>query len=134
VNTSARVPEVFFMTLQQLNDHYTALKKAHEARAIYDNLKEKLQDHSSSCLLGSVDYILTEQENDVQILEASAAESEAIVYAYVRSVPDPLIRDILCFRFLCGCTWEETAFEIGGGNTCSSVKMACYRYMKKAER
>lgn len=122
------------MTLQQLNDHYTALKKAHEARAIYENMKEKLQNYRSSCLLGSVDLLLSEQERDVQSLEASAAETEAIVYAYISTVQDPMIRDILCFRFLCGCTWEETAFEIGGGNTCSSVKMACYRYMKKAER
>lgn len=56
------------------------------------------------------------------------AEKEAAVTAYIGSVPDSLVRQILTLRFVDGHSWTAVAHRIGGGNTEESVKKAFYRF------
>ena len=56
------------------------------------------------------------------------AEKEAAVTAYIGSVPDSLVRQILTLRFVDGLSWTAVAHRIGGGNTEESVKKAFYRF------
>lgn len=62
------------------------------------------------------------------------AEKEAAVTAYIGSVPDSLVRQILAFRFVGGLSWTAVANKIGGGNTEESVKKAFYRFFAKEIR
>lgn len=62
------------------------------------------------------------------------AEKEAAVTAYIGSVPDSLLRQILAFRFVGGLSWTAVANKIGGGNTEESVKKAFYRFFAKEIR
>ena len=50
---------------------------------------------------------------------------------YIAEIPDSLTRQIFQLRFINGLTWVQIAFSVGGGNTEGSVKMTCYRYIKK---
>ena len=50
---------------------------------------------------------------------------------YIAEIPDSLTRRIFTLRFVDGLSWVQTAHRIGGGNTEASVKMTCYRYLKK---
>lgn len=50
---------------------------------------------------------------------------------YIAEIPDSLTRQIFQLRFINGLTWVQIAFNVGGGNTEGSVKMTCYRYIKK---
>ena len=61
-------------------------------------------------------------------------KKEAAVLAYISSVPDSLVRQILTFRFLNGLSWTAVANKIGGGNTEESVKKAFYRFFAKEIR
>ena len=56
------------------------------------------------------------------------AEKEAAVTAYIGSVQDSLVRQILTLRFVDGLSWTAVAHRIGGGNTEESVKKAFYRF------
>lgn len=56
------------------------------------------------------------------------AEKEVAVTAYIGSVPDSLLRQILTLRFVDGHSWTAVANRIGGGNTEESVKKAFYRF------
>lgn len=56
------------------------------------------------------------------------AEKEVAVMAYIGSVPDSLLRQILTLRFVDGHSWTAVAHRIGGGNTEESVKKAFYRF------
>lgn len=56
------------------------------------------------------------------------AEKEAAVTAYIGSVPDSLVRQILTLRFVDRYSWTAVAHRIGGGNTEESVKKAFYRF------
>ncbi len=51
---------------------------------------------------------------------------------YIAEIPDSLTRQIFQLRFINGLTWVQIAFSVGGGNTEASVKMICYRYIKKS--
>lgn len=51
---------------------------------------------------------------------------------YIADIPDSLTRQIFQLRFISGLNWVQVAFSVGGGNTEGSVKMICYRYIKKS--
>lgn len=52
---------------------------------------------------------------------------------YITGLPDSLLRLIFTYRFIKGLTWPQVAFKVGGNNTEASVKMMCYRYIKKSD-
>ncbi len=49
---------------------------------------------------------------------------------YIQSVDDPLIREIMTYRYIHGFSWQKTAFNVGGNNTAGSLKKKLYRYLK----
>lgn len=51
---------------------------------------------------------------------------------YIAEIPDSLTRQIFQLRFINGMTWLQIAYSVGGNNTEASVKMTCYRYIKKS--
>ena len=48
---------------------------------------------------------------------------------YIAGIEDSLTRQVFTLRFVDGLTWVQVAHRIGG-NTVSSVKMICYRYLE----
>ena len=84
-------------------------------------------------------------ENRLERYIAEMVDLEAIIQAkitqclhernrlerYIAEIPDSLTRQIFQLRFINGLTWVQIAFSVGGGNTEGSVKMICYRYIKK---
>lgn len=85
-------------------------------------------------------------ENRLERYIAEIVDLEAIIQAkitqclhernrlarYIAEIPDSLTRQIFQLRFINGLTWMQIAFSVGGGNTEASVKMTCYRYIKKS--
>lgn len=49
---------------------------------------------------------------------------------YIQSVDDPLIRQIMTYRYIKGFNWQKTAFSVGGNNNPYNLKMRLYRYLK----
>lgn len=49
---------------------------------------------------------------------------------YIQSVDDPLVRQIMTYRYIHGFNWQKTAFSVGGYNTADSLKKKLYRYLK----
>lgn len=48
---------------------------------------------------------------------------------YIADIPDSLTRLIFELRFVQRLSWLQVAIRVGGGNTVSSVKKRCYRYI-----
>ena len=85
-------------------------------------------------------------ENRLERYIAEMVDLEAIIQAkitqclhernrlerYIAEIPDSLTRQIFQLWFINGLTWVQIAFSVGGGNTEGSVKMICYRYIKKS--
>lgn len=88
----------------------------------------------------------TSFENRLERYIAEIVDLEAIIQAkitqclhersrlerYIAEIPDSLTRQIFQLRFINGLAWVQIALSVGGGNTEASVKMACYRYIKKS--
>ena len=84
-------------------------------------------------------------ENRLERCIAEIVDLEAIIQAkitqclhehnrlerYIAEIPDSLTRQIFQLRFIKGLTWLQIAYSVGGNNTEASVKMVCYRYLKK---
>ena len=49
---------------------------------------------------------------------------------YIQNVDDPLVRQIMTYRYIHGFNWQKTAFSVGGYNTADSLKKRLYRYLK----
>ncbi len=49
---------------------------------------------------------------------------------YIDSIDDPLIRQIISYRFINCFSWEKTAQSIGGNNKAESLRKKLYRYLK----
>ncbi len=85
-------------------------------------------------------------ENRLERYVAEIVDLEAIIHAritqclhernrlerYIAEIPDSLTRQIFQLRFINGMTWLQIAYSVGGNNTEASVKMTCYRYIKKS--
>lgn len=52
------------------------------------------------------------------------------VYEFIATLDDPLMRQIVMYRCLSLCTWEEVAMYVGGKNTADSVRMLFNRFFK----
>ena len=50
---------------------------------------------------------------------------------YIQAISEPYLRLIFSLRFINGLHWRQIAFEIGGGNTEDSVRMAADRYLAR---
>ncbi len=84
-------------------------------------------------------------DNRLELCIAEIVDLEAIIRAkitqcihernrlerYIAGIPDSLTRQIFTLRFINGLSWVQVAHGVGGGNTEASVKMICYRYLKR---
>lgn len=50
------------------------------------------------------------------------------IYEYISSLEDSLMRQIIMYRCMSLCTWNEVAMYVGGGNTADSVRMLFNRH------
>lgn len=62
---------------------------------------------------------------------AKRLHEERKIMAFINSIDDCFIRLIFKLRFIDCKNWRDVAKEIGGGNTASSVKMCCHRFLKR---
>ena len=52
------------------------------------------------------------------------------IYDYIATIDDSLMRQIIMYRCLSLCTWDEVARYVGGGNTADSVRKLFVRFVR----
>lgn len=52
------------------------------------------------------------------------------IYDYIATVDDSLMRQIIMYRCISLCTWEEVAIYVGGGNSADSVRKLFVRFVR----
>lgn len=50
---------------------------------------------------------------------------------YIESVDDPLLRQIMTYRFINGYSWSKIAYMIGGNNTPDGLRIKMMRFLGK---
>ena len=56
--------------------------------------------------------------------------SNALIDTFIQSVNDPLIRQIILYRFENNMNWNQIERAIGGNNNSESLRKKLYRYLK----
>lgn len=61
-------------------------------------------------------------------------EQKKAVYAYIATLEDSLMRQIIMHRCITLCSWQEVAMYVGGGNTADSVRKRFDRNFEEEEK
>ena len=51
---------------------------------------------------------------------------------YIQSVDDPLVRQIMTYRFINCYSWSKISYAIGGNNTPDGLRIKMMRFLKKS--
>ena len=74
--------------------------------------------------------LLESRIDTLSILELNALQQIEEIEAYINSITDPLIRQIVLLRVVDCNSWRDIAQQIGGDNTEDSVRMIYNRSIK----
>ena len=50
---------------------------------------------------------------------------------WIAEIDDPIVKDIVTYRFVRGYRWAKVAIKVGGGNTEDGVRKIVERYLKR---
>lgn len=129
------------MTLQELSRFYKMKEQLHQYKEILASLESKAcpgaqiltgMPHSPGIQdrVGDLAVEIAESKEQIALLQEKTEAEETRITGFIEAIENGYIRMIFRFRFLHGLTWKEVASMIGGGNSASSVKNACYRYLE----
>jgi hypothetical protein len=105
-----------------------------ELSALYDIKKEIEMDERRLEELEYIPGTAEQQEKVRKIIQEKHDklwEERARLEKWIAEIPDSMTRQIFTMRFVCGKTWAQVAWYIGGGNTEAGVRMAAKRYVKR---
>ncbi len=128
------------MTLQELNRHFELrerLVKAKEMLAAFraaacpgaQVLTGMPHAPGVSDKVGDLAVEIADLETRIARLEEQCTQKRREITAFTEGIENDHIRMIIRLRFVYALTWKEVSIVVGGGNTESSVKSACYRFL-----
>ena len=125
------------MTIKELSQYkYYKL----EAETLRQKLKKKLVTDTVSGSSPEFPYTKhsiklegLEQKRQAQLHTAylKAYTEQIKLEAFIHSVEDPLVRDIIRLKFEDCLKWEQVAAKIGGGNSVTGLIMRLKRYLER---
>lgn len=83
-----------------------------------------------------VPEVLDQKSRLARLIEENNADLIRKHYAlekFIEGIPDSLTRIALRMRFIDGKSWGAIAYSIGGGQSTSTVRMMCKRYLASIE-
>ena len=89
-------------------------------------------EEKTAKLIIKKNLLITRREM-VRNLEERVENQINDVEAFLASIDDSVVRQIVHFRYVEGMSWNQVADRIGGYNTEGSVKMMFKRYLEKAK-
>ena len=137
------------MTFETLRHHWelrqqlakSSVKKYQTMeRAVCDDGRAQATSHAPDGMprtkgvsdkVGTLAIVIVDLEERIAYLKKTIAAEEGDISAWISGIEDPLVRQIFRLRFLCGLSWADVAQTVGGRNSDSGVRTACYRYINR---
>lgn len=117
---------------QQLEKHEDLLcELCHSAQAANHAPDGMPRTTGVSDKVGTLAIAIVDLEERIAYLKKTIAAEEGDISAWISGIEDPLVRQIFRLRFLCGLSWADVAQTVGGRNSDSGVRTACYRYINR---
>lgn len=131
------------MTLTELSRYFKLQSKLERSRVTLESLQDKAHTGALGAqvitgmphapgvrdMVGDLVVEIEDVKGEIERLEIEINQVEREISGYIETIPDIQTRLIFRLRFLRCMTWDEVADTIGGRNTVSGVKKACYRYL-----
>lgn len=132
------------MTLNELSEHYKLRAQLAEVESMLQSLRCAASPGAQALTgmphatgvrdkVGDLAVEIATMADEADRLRQEIGQQEEAVQAYIAAIPDPRTRTIFRLRFIRGLMWCEVAAILGGGNSASGVKMACYRYAESCD-
>lgn len=129
------------MTLAELNRHLELVQDLKSTQELLNGLwaaavpgAQKLtgmpHQPGVSDKTGAYAIEIADAEEQIELIKARIAESEAVILPWIAAIDDNLTRIVFRLRFIRGKQWQEVADIIGGKNTGDAIRMVCYRYLE----
>ena len=74
---------------------------------------------------------IVDLEEMLEIKKLKRCYEEKRLMHFIESIDDCFLRLIFKLRFIDCKKWDTIACYVGGGNNAATVKMACFRYLRK---
>lgn len=74
---------------------------------------------------------IEEVEEILNRLLTELQEQKKKVYAYIATIQDSLMRQIVMYRCISLCSWQDVAMYVGGENTADAVRMKFNRHFEE---
>ena len=68
-----------------------------------------------------------EQQIKERVLESASMYIK--IWTYINSIHDPLVRQIISYRYIDGLPWQQVANTIGGGISADNARIILDRYL-----
>ena len=133
------------MTTKELSQLYYLNREIEDCRKKLEELEE--QRGVCAMQLDGMPHGQGPKKSRVEQLAAEIVDLKAIIHAkqiecihernrlnrFITDIPDSLTRQIFEYRFSDCLSWDGVADRCGGENSGESVRMRCYRYLKKLD-
>ena len=127
------------MTIRELSQLHYLNSEIQQSRRRLERLEKLLAESRTQTAVSTPEERELAKQCAHEMTEIRAGLEQTIqrrwqemrrLLAYIESIDDSLIRQILTCRYVDGMTWVRVARNIGGDNTEDSVKKAAYRFLK----
>ena len=131
------------MTLKILNQHLDLRRELAKTERLRESLRAAAEPGAQTLTgmphapgyknkLGNLGPEIADLSREIEKIQVKLNEQEPEIIKFVNSILDRHIRTVFRLRFIHGLDWSEVARIVNGGNTASSVKSVCYRYLRKS--
>ena len=109
-------------------------KRLLELQAKATGATQKLSDMPGSKTtgdkIGHYALLLAEAKDTLNAKRATANEIRKKILAFVDAIDDPMMRNIIQYRYLNILSWKMVAYFVGGKNTKDSVRKRAERFLE----
>lgn len=132
------------MTLQELNLHLELREKLAKAQEILGSLRRSALPGAAKITgmphapgvndkVGDLAVEIADMDARIEYLEEEIRKSESSILAFISGVDDDQARMAFRLRFIRGLSWKEVSSVLGKYTSESSVKSACYRFLREPD-
>ena len=118
--TKKELIQLYYLNREIMHDTEELVNLKIESRAIGEGEWEKRKEK-----------IISKREKELIVKIRACTGLRDRVKAFIDSVDDSLVRQVLHYRYSKCMTWRQVAYVIGGRNTEESVRKIAERYLKK---
>ena len=118
--TKKELVQLYYLNREIMHDTEELVNLKIESRAIGEGEWEKRKEK-----------MISKREKELVAKIRACTGLRDKVKAFIDSVDDSLVRQVLHYRYSKCMTWRQVAYVIGGRNTEESVRKIAERYLKK---